>query len=159
MKFLALRAFSAVPEFFSYSYPLFAFNGRFLWRSGTSPFTLSTAVCRNVRARLLYSLALVSSYDCKRLKKCLACALFLSKNSIQCINVIAGMTYNSPWSLDTISLLLMQQTILSTPQSLYPWQPKQNKHPALPTLRTQSTPVRQLLQLLQRLKTNKRAIT
>jgi len=106
VKFLALRAFSAVPEFFSFSYPLLAFNSRLLWRSGTSAFALSTAIFRNVRARLLFPLALFSSHDCKHLEKCTARALFLSKKSVRCINVTTGMAYNSLRSLDTISLLV-----------------------------------------------------
>lgn len=61
---------------------------------------------RNVRARLLFSLALFSSHDCKHLEKCPARALFLSKKSVRCINVTKGMAYNSLRSLDTISLLV-----------------------------------------------------
>jgi len=132
MKFLSLRAFSAVPEFFSFSYPLVAFNSRFLWCSGTSPFALSTAVFRNVRTHLLFPLALFSSHDCKHLEKCPACVLFLSKNSIQCINVTTGMTYNSPRSLDTISLLVNAADSTLYTADLQQWQSKETNTLPLP---------------------------
>jgi len=116
---------------------------------------------RNARARLPFPLAFFSSHDCKHLEKCPACALFLSKNSIQCINVTTDMAYNSFRSLDTIILLVnaADSTLCTADLIAMTVGKKQTPCPSYLTYCTQSTPARQLHQLLQRPKTNKRAIT